>query len=630
MFGYTSKIVYVDLTKRRIRFEVLKEGFLRKYVGGIGFGTYLLYHGTEPNVDPFGPENVLVFAAGPFTGTVVPSCGRYVVEAKSPLTNILGVTLSSGPWGPRLKYAGYDALIILGKSDKPVYLFIDDDSVDFIDASALWGKDTWETDDLIREEIEDENVAIAAIGPAGEKLVRFAAITNDRNRQAGRTGMGAVMGSKNLKAIAVRGTKEIAVAKLDDLMEICRNFYRGSFRGESVKRFIKYGTAQSVSTLNYLGVEPVRNWLESSSELAENVCGEYIREHYDPKVTACWGCPTGCDQITSIEEGPFKGTVASVEYETIYALGLNCGVGHFPAIVKATELCDRLGLDTISAGVTIAWAMECYEKGILKKKQVDDLDLRFGNYEAEIQILRKMALREGIGDLLAEGVKRASEKVGKGSEHFAMHNKGLELPGFDIRGLKACGLGFNTSPRGGCHMRSSAYVLDLGGRVDRFKADPKLGKMVMDQEDFCVIRDALILCSTTRYAFDASLAAPGFSNESMNQAFAYVSNLYSLVTGISLAKDELWKAGERISNLQKLYNLREGWKRQDDYPPPRIMEDPISNGTSKGSVLTKEEFELMHQAYFDARGWSVEGIPRRQKLAELGLIHVMEDMKEDE
>jgi len=367
-----------------------------------------------------------------------------------------------------------------------------------------------------------------------------------------------------------------------------------------------------VLIMNHMAALPTRNYQQATFELAEDISGEYIVEHHIAKALSCAGCPIACDHISVIKGGPYAGTVTSVEYETLYALGSECGIGYFPAIAKATDLCDRLGMDTISTGVTIGWAMECYERGILTNDDTGGIELTFGNHEALVEVINKIAHREGVGELLAEGVKRASEKVGKGSKHFAMHNKGLELPGYDLRGLKASALGFMTSTRGGCHLRSQMYDFDVKGKIDRFKAEKSLGKMVMDREDLLAVVDSLILCKFIRGVF---------------YTFDKFAELYRLVTGIDMTADKLQKAGERIYNLEKAYNIREGWTKKDDYPPPRIMKDPIPDGVAKGSVVKEQEFKMMLNAYFEARGWNSEGLPRKQKLIELGLEDVAEGVE---
>lgn len=612
MDGYAGKILNIDLTHKKTKTEKITETLCKMFIGGNGFSMYFLYQRTKPGIDPLSPENVLIFANGPFSATVVPTNGKFIVQAKSPLTGFMGESIASGPWGPELKRAGYDALIISGKSDTLNYLLIDDDHVEFKDANNLAGKDTFETEEIIREWTGDHTTRVAAIGPAGENLVRYANITSD-GRQAGRTGMGAVMGSKNLKAIAVRGTKDVTVANPLKLMEVCHDLNK-ECKGEATWGYRTHGTMRVIKAKNDMGAFPTRNWQESTFEFGDQLTGQYLCEHFQTKTIACGGCAIGCDHVFTVKDGPYKGVVASIDHETVYSLGFNCGIGYFPAIVKGTDLCDRLGIDTMSAGGTIGWAMECYEKGILNSKDTEGMDLTFGNHEVMLEVLKKISKREGIGKLLAEGSKKASEIVGKNSGHFAMHGKGLELPGFDIRSLKACALGLLTSTRGGCHLRSRPYDLDLGGVIDRYKADPTIGKMIADMEDLWTIVDSGILCKFGRDVFCN---------------YTELARLYTLVTGINMTEKDIQKAGERIYNLEKVYNIREGWTKKSDYPPPRAMKDPVKNGMAKGSLLTKKEFETMLNAYFKAREWTDQGIPTRQKLSELGLDEIAKDIIKD-
>jgi aldehyde:ferredoxin oxidoreductase len=605
LFGYAGKILYIDLEQKKIEVKPINEEFCRKYIGGNGFATRLLFDNTKKNIDPLGEENVLVFAVGPLTGTIAPTSGKYIVQAKSPLTGFIGESVSSGMWGQALKRAGYDAIIIKGKAEKPTYIFVDDDLTQFEDAKNVWGQDSIESCSLIVKEIGDENVGVTAIGPAGEKCIRFASLTNDRFRQAGRTGMGAVMGSKNLKAIAVRGTQTINVCEIEELMEFSKELSEKS-KGPLGEFYRKWGSAGSLSVMNEIGALPTKNWQQSTFDLAEHISAENTVKKYVKKVVACSGCPLGCDHIYVVnKDGSFPETTTSIEWEILYALGSQCGIGDFPTVAKAANLCDQLGIDAISTGVTIGWAMECYEKGILTKEDVDNIELKFGNGNALIEVIKKIAnYEDGLGKLLAGGVKRASKKVGKGSEHFAMHNKGLELPGYDLRSLKASALGFNTSTRGGCHLRSQMYDFDTKGKVDRFKADIKFGKITMEREDLLTIVDSLITCKFFR---------------SILLDYQSFSKLYRSTTGIEMSPEDLRQSGERIYNLEKIYNIREGWKINDEYPPQRIMKDPVSDGTAKGAVLKKDEFENMLQAYFKERGWNKEGIPLKQKLLELEL-----------
>jgi len=611
MFGYAGKILHVDLSQGKSTVEEIDEAFCRKYIGGNGFGIRLLYDHAPPGIDPFDPENPLIFAIGPFAGTTAPTSGKHVIHTKSPLTGFQGEAVSSGFWGPALKQAGYDSVVIKGRSEKPVYLFIDDGTIQFRDAKSLWGKDALETLDLIREEIGDDNVRSASIGPGGENLVRYANITNDRHRQAGRTGVGAVMGSKNLKAVSVRGTGSVRVADMEGTLEHCKELYKVC-QGPLTGAYRTLGTQVSVMIHQNQAALPTRNWQDSVFEFAEKIGGEYIHPRWVVKTLACAGCPIGCDHVTLVREGEAGEVLASVEFESLYALGSNCGIGHFPDVNRAVDLCDRMGIDTISTGVTIGWAMECFEKGILTKKDTDGLDLTFGNSEAQLEAIERIPNQKGnLGKLLALGTKAASEQIGKGSEKWAMHNKGLEYPGYDLRGLKMSALAFNTSTRGGCHLRNSSYDFDLKGKVDRFEAKEEYGKLVMDRDDQWSIVDSLMLCKFSRGVMDT---------------YEKYAKLYNLVTGFDMTVEEMRLAGERIWNLEKAFNVREGWTERDDYPAPRIMEDPITGGVAKGYLVTEEEFRMMHKAYFKERGWSSEGIPTKAKLLELGLDGIAEEI----
>jgi len=605
MFGYTGKILYINLTKKKTEAKSITEEFAKKYVGGVGFVTRLLYDNAKPEVDPLGPDNVLVFAAGPVCGTMVPCGNKISVGAKSPLTGFIGESTAISPWSHELKAAGYDGLVITGKADKPTYLFIDNSIVQFINAETMWGKSPFETEKLIREE-SGEMTKVASIGLAGEKKVLFATIHTDARarRNVRRTGMGAVMGSKNLKAVAVRGTKSVNVASLSELREFCYDFYERA-QGSSTEKYRIMGTPANVSVFQSIGILPTRNFQQAQFEEAEKVSGEEMLLNYVIKIRACVSCPIACDHVTEVKEGPYTGANASIDYESLYAFGPNCGIDYFPGIIKATELCNYYGMDTISTGVTIAWAMECYEKGLLTREDVDELDLKFGNHEASAQLIHKIARREGVGDFLAEGVKRASGKLKKGSEHFAMHVKGLEMPGYDIRGLKTAAVGWAVAARGGCQNRSGAYEYDIDGKVDRSKTGMGSGNLAMESENLATMLDLLAMCRFIRKCF--------------KEPYTESAKFYELTTGIKMTADELKMATNRINNLKKAFNIREGWTQKDDSLPPRIMKDPIPNGPSKGARVTGEELHMMIDGYYKARGWAKNGLIPKKKLVELGL-----------
>ena len=611
MYGYVGKILHVDLSQKKSFVEEIKDGWARQNIGGNGFAIRLLYDHTPKGVDPLSPDNPLIFAVGPLGGTIAPTSGKHIVQTKSPLTGFQGESVSSGFWGPALKQAGYDAVVIKNRSEKPVYLFIDDNKILYKDARNLWGKDSIETLEIIREDIGDDNVRSASIGPGGENLVRYANITNDRHRQCGRTGVGAVMGSKNLKAVTVRGTGAVKVAHMEEMLEHCAVLI-DECQSPKTSAYRNFGTQISVMIHQNAAAIPTRNWQDSMFEFAEQISGEYIHPRWVVKTLACAGCPIGCDHVTLVNEDKHGEVIASVEWESIYALGSNCGIGYFPDINKATDLTDRFGIDSISAGVTIGWAMECYEKGLLNKKDTGGLDLTFGNIDAQLEALRMIAYQEGkLGKLLAMGTKAASKQLGKGSEKWAMHNKGLEYPGYDLRGLKLSALGFNTSTRGGCHLRSSGYDYDLKGIVDRFEAKEEYAGIVIERENLWSLVDSLIICKFSRGVLD--------NHEKMLK-------LYNLATGFDMSLEEFRQAGERIWTLEKAFNVREGWTEEDDYPAPRIMEDPIKEGVAKGALVTRDEFKRMLKAYFKERGWTEDGLLPKKKLKELGLNKIAEDI----
>ncbi|RLI03740.1 aldehyde ferredoxin oxidoreductase [Candidatus Bathyarchaeota archaeon] len=606
MFGYAGRILRIDLSTGKTKVSPLSVEYAKKYIGGIGLGMALLLENSEPGVDPLSPENPLILTTGPFSGTMAPTGGNgHAFVAKSPLTNGVGEAKSHGFFGSELKRAGYDAVIFENKAEKPVYVWIDDDSVQLMDAKHLWGKSPKETEDAIREDLGDYYIRVASIGLAGEKLARVAAIINDTTRAAGRTGMGTVMGSKNLKAIAVRGTKDVSVAKPEEFMEFVKMMHE-RMKGPATVKYRTLGTPLNVLVHNSLGALPTRNFTNAVFEGAEKVSGEYLNEHFVVKINGCSSCAMRCEHIAVVPEGPYKGTTTRVEYEPLWSFGPHCGVDRMDAILKAMELCNYYGLDSLSTGNIVGFAMDCYEHGILTKEDTDGLELEFGNAEAMVELVHKIGKREGIGDILAEGVKRAAEKIGKGAEKFANHIKGLEMTGYDIRGLKTAALGYAVSFRGADHNRHGAYGLDLKGTVDRFKVEKGRAKLVIDLENLYTIIDSLIICK--------------FSRGTYYEGFKDLAKYYTLVTGIEMTPEELERTGERINNLGRLFNIREGFTRKDDHLPPKIMSTPIPDDTvSKGSYVTQEELDLMLDDYYATRGWTKEGVPTLEKLKELGL-----------
>lgn len=606
MLGYAGRILQVDLTTGKVRIEKLAEENAKQYIGGIGLGMKLWLANSKAGVNPLSPENPLVLALGPVSGTMFPTGGNgHAFISKSPATGGIGEAVSHGTFGAELKRAGFDAIIFTGKADKPVYLWIDDDTIQILDASQVWGMSPPETEDAIKTELGDFYIRVASIGLAGEKQSKIACIINEKTRAAGRTGLGAVMGSKNLKAIAVRGTRDIAVAQPEEFMDMVTEFHE-RMKGPAAQKYRTLGTVENVIVQNQLFCMPTRNFNNSHFENADKVSGEVLNERYVEKIIACNSCAMRCEHEALVREGPYKGTMARMEYDNLWALGPNCGVDKLDAIIKASERCNYYGLDATSTGVTISFVMDCHEKGILTHDELGGIDAHFGNAEALIQLIEKIGTREGIGDILADGVRVAAEKIGKNSIQLAQHIKGLEVTGYDLRCLKTTALGSAVSFRGADHNRSGAYAFDVKGKVDRLKAERGRGLLVKETEDVNAIIDSLIICKNAKGTLYKELAD--------------MAKLYSLVTGVDITPELLRAAGERIINIARLINLREGLTRKDDTLPWKVMNQPIQDdGPVKGAVVPQEELDLLLDDYYTARGWTVDGIPTKAKLKELSM-----------
>ncbi len=606
MLGYAGTILYVDLNTGKTRTEKLTEETAKKYVGGIGLGMKLWLSNSKAGVDPFSSENPLVLSLGPLAGTMFPTGGNgHAFISKSPATGGVGEAVSHGTFGAELKRAGFDAIVFTGKAEKPVYLWIDDDVIQIMDASNVWGKSPGETEDAIKDEMGDYYVRVAAIGLAGEKQSRMANIINEKTRAAGRTGLGAVMGSKNLKAIAVRGTRDITITKGEEFMDLVKEFHE-RMKGPAVQRYRTMGTVENLTITNDLYCMPTRNYSSSHFDKAENINAEELNDRFVAKILACNSCAMRCEHEALVREGPYKGALARMEYDNLWALGPNCGVDKLDAIIKAAELCTYYGLDATSTGVTISFLMDCHEKGIISHEELGGIDAHFGNGDAVVQLVEKIGKREGIGDILADGVKVASEKIGKNSAELAQQIKGLEVTGYDLRCLKTAALAAAVSFRGADHSRSGVYALDIKGKVDRTKAEKGRGKIVKDNEHVVAVIDSLIVCKNSRGAFYKELAE--------------MAKLYTSVTGLEVSAEDLETAGERIINLARLINVREGLNREADTLPWKVLNQPITDDSpAKGAVVTQDELDLLLDDYYQARSWTVEGIPSKAKLVELGL-----------
>ncbi|RLI07977.1 aldehyde:ferredoxin oxidoreductase, partial [Candidatus Bathyarchaeota archaeon] len=565
---------------------------------GKGLGAWLLVRDLPAKADPLGPENELVFSTGPANGTLIPGSARMACLFKSPLTGIWGESYCGGSLAPELKKAGFDALVVRGRAEGPVLLVVEDGGAELRPADHLWGLDTFETEEAIREELGPE-FQVMCIGPAGERLVRIACICHAEGRQFGRCGCGAVMGSKRLKAIAIHGTNEVEVARPDEVRELAselREKAREVLRGLS-----RYGTPGIMARTNATETLPTRNWSEGSFPGYERIGPKALVERLFVRSKACPGCPVGCGKISEVREGPYACRVEGPEYETLFALGPLCYNEDLESIAKMNELCDRLGLDTISTGNAIAFSMELYERGIIGPGDTDGLDLRFGNHEAMVELVRRIALREGwLGDLLAEGVARASRAIGRGSERYAVHVKGLEPPGYDPRGLKGMALAYAVSARGACHLRHVAYRPNLTGQhpfkpgveVDRLSYEGQ-AEMVVELEDFYALVDSMVIC---RF-----LCLPTIGPILWEELRA----IYSATTGLDVGVGELRARGAEINDLVRWFNVREGIDRRHDTLPDRFFEEPVA-----GQVVDRRAFEQMLDEYYALRGWDEEGKPR--------------------
>ena len=606
LYGYNGRTLVVDLTRRQSYWQTLEPHVLRSYIGGSGLGAYLLFEHCPPGIDPFDPKNPLIFVTSPLVGSRLTTSSKFAVLTKSPLTGFIGDSLSSSFMATELKKTGADALIITGKSEYPCLLSIDDGEVDFLAADDLMGLSTLDTESAVKSRL-GHRTRVACIGPAGENLVRFASITNDGGRQAARTGPGAVMGSKNLKAIAVKGTKSVAAFDKDALNTIGNDLTRRSL-GPATEKYRTLGTMANVAVFNSLGTLPTRNFQQSTFDGAEGVSAEQFHESNFVKNAHCANCTIGCEKILVTSDNGKKAK-GRMEYESAFALGPLVGIADGNTVIRASTLCDELGMDTISTGATIAWAMECFERGILTVEDTGGIDLRFGSGDELLECIRLISERVGVGDLLADGSLRASHAVGQGSEAWAMQVKGLEMPGYEPRSLKTMALGLAVSTRGACHNRSSAYEADFSSRVNRLEVDEERGRITAEGEDYSAVLDSLIWCKFLRKAFE--------------NLYEESAQIYGHITGWDISAAELRLAGERINNLKKAFNIREGWTIDDDTLPQRIFDEALPTGVVKGVGLSQKDLDSMIQGYYHARGWDEDGTIPIEKLQELGLEEVV-------
>jgi aldehyde:ferredoxin oxidoreductase len=629
--NFLGKVLHIDLTKKRTWVEEINKEVFRKYLPGRGLNAKLLWELTDENTDPLGESNVLIFGTGGLTGTIAPCSGRTVVTFKSPATNMYFKSNTGGTWGAKLKFTSYGYLVIHGKSEKPVYIYIEDENVYFKDASSIWGKDVREANRIIEEDIGDKTIEVATIGPAGENLVLISGIMFSTYSAAARGGGGAVMGSKKLKAIAVKGNKKIELndnKRFKALSSMARESIRNDSGFDGLSR---YGTAGSVMDLSNIYCYPSKNFQNSMFKDANKISGQALVEGgYLKKRTACYSCIIGCHRFTETKGEKYRGFGGGPELETISSFGIGTEVDDFDAIIKANELCNIYGLDTISTGSVIQWAMECYEKGVITKEDTDGIELKFGNGDAMVKMVEKIARRDGFGDILADGLRRATKKIGRDSWKWAMEAKGLEMSCVDTRVAKGYALAFAVNPRGIDHLHTETWAelglsqeaKDLIKKItgsSKFIEHTKIDKrpeIVRWHEDCFTVSDALGFCAFT------STALYGLTPKMM-------AEIWSVAINEKVSEEKLMEAGRRILTLEKAYNVRCGATRSDDRLPWRSMNEGANDRVGKDYMITsQEELNKMLDGYYKLHGWDLKtSWPKREVLEKLGLSDISNQLE---
>jgi len=600
MNGWTGTTLRVNLTTGSITRESTDLKKAKLFIGARGLGAKVLTDEVDPMVDALSPKNKLIFAPGPLSGTFAPSMGRYDVITKSPLTGAIAASNSGGSFGPEVKFAGYDMIIFEGKAKSPVYLWIRDDKVELRDASEYWGKDVPATTDALRA-VTDEDAKVACIGPAGEKLSLIACIMNEMHRAAGRSGVGAVMGSKNLKAVVVRGTKPINVANpeaFEKAVLVARKKISEHPVGGTGLR--AYGTDVLVNILNQVGALPTRNFRDGYFPSADKIGGESLAANQLVRPKGCFACIISCGRVTKVTNPKYAGEGEGPEYEPAWGYGADCGIDNLDAIAKSNYICNELGLDAISTPTTIACAMDMFADGIITTKDTGGLEIRFGDPDIIVQLTRMMGIREGFGDQMADGSYRLAEKYGH--PEYSMSVKKQEMPAYDPRGVQGIGLNYATGNRGGCHVRGytiSPEVLGVPVKMEQHATEGKPG-LVMTFQNLTAALDSTGACLFTTFGIGGDELAA----------------LLSAVTGIEYSTDDFMKAGDRIWNLERQWNLKVGMTAKDDTLPQRMLKDPIKTGPSKGEV---SHLDKMLPEYYELRGWNAKGVPTPEKLKELEL-----------
>jgi aldehyde:ferredoxin oxidoreductase len=610
MYGWMGTIIRVDLTTGKIVKEPLSEDLRRNYLGGRGINVRILYDEIKPGTDGLAPENILIFGTGPLTGTPVAS-GRLNITAMSPLTNILGDSNAGSHFAPELKYAGYDHIIFTGKADKPVYLWIDNDNVELRDAQHLWGRMSTDTLDTIKKELGDPRIQVSCIGPAGENLVRLASITVGAHGFCGRCGLGAVMGSKKLKAVAVRGTRGVKVAKPDALLEFILALKQKMMDNPKYDTFSKHGSKFFLPGRHNAGGLTMKNGQETGSFWGyDEIKAETLYDRYRVRNTACFGCLCHCRSWFRVKEGPYAGlTGVGTELSIQEAWGALLNNDYAPSLYQGHILCNEYGLDALQCGQLIAAATEWYQKGIITKEDTQGIELEWGNHKAFTDIVHKIAKREGIGDILAEDAVRAAHKLGHGAEKCITHSKGAVKTNVDLRCTAVYALAHAVATRGADHLRGGSPISDRPGQYDG------IAEQVFRNNYECTIADSLELCKfNTRYAL-------------MKMIVEDMVPLFTLTTGINITEEEMKKIGDRIWALERAFIVREGISRKDDILVGRFMDEPVHGGPNDGLAYDRKKWDKMLDEYYDLVRWDKKtGVPTRESLEELGLKDVAEEL----
>ncbi len=614
--GYIQKLLSVDLTKRDFGVEYLSEEDISYYIGGSALGSRILYNEAPRGINPLEPLNPLIFLTGPLTGTGAPGCCLYSVISKSPLTSGLGESDSQGFFGSELKFSGYDGIIVKGKSDKPVYIWINRGKPELRNAEHLWGKDTYETEDIIRKELEDPKIKVSCIGQAGENLSFMASIMNDKGHAAARGGLGAVMGSKLLKAVAVRGNNKVEIADSSSFKRFQREWRLKNKSSQMAQIISEYGTAGLIAVFNELGDLPVKNFSEGNFSHVERLSGQYMKKITRMKSVSCYSCHLSHNSKIEIDKGLYKGIYeAEPEYEGCDSLGANCLIDDITAIIKGNDLCNRYGLDIISVGGVIAFAMECYERGIITKSDTDGIELNFGNKEGMLKMIDKIAKKEGFGEVLADDVRTAANRIGKGSIDFAVHSDGMTIYMHDPRAGIGAGLAYAVTT--GTDDVGGIFTLEWGGidpelgyeaSIDRFSTEDQALAVIKTQNKHIII-DAMGCC------LFATMEVP----------LNIILKTFSAVTGIDIGLEEALKVGDRVVNLRRVFNIMNGIIPDDnDVLPKRLTHEAKSYGGAKDKVI---DLKPMLEEYYELREWD-KGVPKIELLKSLGLYDIAQDFDE--